>query len=214
MVNAEADQRTEVLCDQQQVFRNIASFFDNARSQVLACLNSSALALTTDMEPVQAPKRAARARGVKLRYITDITMENLEHCKRQMEMVDELRHLDGIKGNFILSDSEFMISPDISEEKPLIDGVYSNVDQMLRQQWYIFEMMWNHAIPAEDRIRELESERSNMQQRVEDDGRNGKVIDRFYVCRQCRSIFIYGEEVDEHKTLTGHKKMEEYPIME
>ncbi|AFU59629.1 hypothetical protein Ngar_c27080 [Candidatus Nitrososphaera gargensis Ga9.2] len=59
MVNQKADQRTELLCDRQQVFRNLASFFDNARSQVLACLNSYTLTFTTDIESLQAPKRAA-----------------------------------------------------------------------------------------------------------------------------------------------------------
>jgi hypothetical protein len=210
MGNPKANCKTKVLCSQQQMYRNLASFFDNARSQVLACLSSYTLTLTTDIESLQAPKRAAKERGVKLRYITDITRENLAYCKKQMEMVDELRHLEGIKGNFILSDSEFMISPDISKEKPLIDGTYSNADQMLKQQWYVFETIWNHAIPAEDRIRELE-ENGDMQQGIGKDRK--KVIDRFYVCAECRSMFIYGEEAEEHRTSTGHKKMDEYPIL-
>ncbi|AFU59630.1 zinc finger C2H2 domain-containing protein [Candidatus Nitrososphaera gargensis Ga9.2] len=111
-----------------------------------------------------------------------------------------------------MSDSEFMVSPDISEEKPPIDGVYSNVDSMIRQQWYVFETIWNHVVPVEERIRELESEISDTQQDA-DTSKKGKAIDRFYVCEHCRLVFILGEEVDEHKMLTGHKKMKEYPIV-
>lgn len=31
-------------------------------------------------------KAGCRARGVKLRYITDVTRENFVYCKRQMKM--------------------------------------------------------------------------------------------------------------------------------
>jgi two-component system, OmpR family, sensor histidine kinase VicK len=35
---------------------------------------------------------------VKLRYLTEITHDNIAACKELMTIVDELRHLDGIKG--------------------------------------------------------------------------------------------------------------------
>jgi hypothetical protein len=214
MKNLKPNQNTSVLYDQRQVFRKLANFFNNARSQVLACLNPYTLILTTDMEALQGPKRAARARGVKLRYITDITKDNLAYCTRQKELVDELRHLEGIKGKFILSDSEFMISPDISKENPLTDAVYCNVDKMLKQQWYVFETIWNHAVLADDRIRELESQKDGTLQSDADIGKKTKVIDRLYVCGECKATFMYNEDADEHGSLTGHRDMREFPLGE
>jgi hypothetical protein len=41
----------------------------------------------------------ARARGTRLRFITEIIQENISYVKEFIESV-ELRHLDGVKGNF------------------------------------------------------------------------------------------------------------------
>jgi hypothetical protein len=46
----------------------------------------------------------AKGRGIKLRYVTEITKQNIPYCKELMEMA-ELRHLDGLKGNFILNET-------------------------------------------------------------------------------------------------------------
>lgn len=128
-------------------------------------------------------------------------------------MVDELRHLEGIKGGFIISDSEFMVSPDISEENLLTEGVYSNIDRMLKQQWYIFETICNHAVTADARIRELELEKDEgVILRNGDKSRWTRGIDRIYACTECGSKFIYSEEVEDHKTSTGHKNMHEFQL--
>ncbi|MGI0048331.1 MAG: hypothetical protein ACREAW_02225, partial [Nitrososphaera sp.] len=42
-------------------------------------------------------------RGVKVRFITEITRANVHHCREIMKIA-ELRHLDGIKGSFIIAD--------------------------------------------------------------------------------------------------------------
>jgi hypothetical protein len=34
--------------------------------------------------------------------------ENIHHCKDLMKMIDELRHLDGVKGNFAVSETEYL----------------------------------------------------------------------------------------------------------
>ena len=41
--------------------------------------------------------------GMTPRYIIEITKENMEYCKELMEIV-ELRHLDKLIGNFVLSE--------------------------------------------------------------------------------------------------------------
>src|SRR5215467_7278497 len=48
-----------------------------------------------------------RARGTRLRFITEITQENVSYVKEFIEIA-ELRHLDGVKGNFGVSDSEYI----------------------------------------------------------------------------------------------------------
>jgi two-component system sensor histidine kinase VicK len=74
-----------------------------------------------------------------------------------MTMVDELRHLEGIIGNFTLSETEYL-SPIILFEKGKVASqiVYSNLAQIVEQQQYFFDTLWNKVVPAKDRINELE----------------------------------------------------------
>lgn len=39
-----------------------------------------------------------RKRGGRIRAFTEITKDNVKHCKELIKIVDELRHLDGVKG--------------------------------------------------------------------------------------------------------------------
>ena len=99
----------------------------------------------------------AKRNDVRLQYLTEITNDNLSSCKEIIKMVDELRHLDGIKGNFMISESEYL-APITSDErrKPAFIIIFSNVKEIVEHQHYVFDAFWNKAIPAEQRITEIE----------------------------------------------------------
>jgi hypothetical protein len=40
---------------------------------------------------------------------TEITKDNIRYCKELMKIVDELYHLEGIKGNFYISETEHIL---------------------------------------------------------------------------------------------------------
>jgi len=97
---------------------------------------------------------------IKLRYIVDITKDNVNYCKELIKFADEVRHLDGIKTNFSVSESEYIASSTLSQElyspEPFQQIIYSNVPDIVEQQKYVFESFWNKAILAEHRVREIE----------------------------------------------------------
>ena len=97
-----------------------------------------------------------RRRGGKIRAFTEITKDNLRNCKELMKLVDELRHLDGVRGGIAVSESEYMATTVLQEAKPLTQVIYSNVKEVVEQGQYIFDTLWNAAIPAEQKIREIE----------------------------------------------------------
>src|SRR5215471_1640376 len=106
---------------------------------------------------IESIKRAfvdARNRGVKLRYLTEITDANISYCKELMSIVDEVRHLDGIKGNFMISEIEYL-APATSHEKSGLAAliIYSSVREIVEHQQYVFETLWNKSMSAEKRIR-------------------------------------------------------------
>ena len=45
----------------------------------------------------------------KLRYITEIKSDNIQYCKELMEM-GHVRHLDGIRADFVVTDTEYTSS--------------------------------------------------------------------------------------------------------
>ena len=57
----------------------------------------------------------------------------------------------------MISESEYL-APVILEEEGKIASqpIYSNVDEIVKQQQYMFETLWSKAIPSEKRIREIE----------------------------------------------------------
>jgi two-component system, OmpR family, sensor histidine kinase VicK len=94
-------------------------------------------------------------RGVRQRSITEITGENVIACKKLMEF-QELRHLDGLKGYLAIADGRILSTHAFRREHGLPHAVESNVRIFVEQQQYFFETLWNKAISAEQRIREIE----------------------------------------------------------
>jgi two-component system sensor histidine kinase VicK len=45
----------------------------------------------------------------KLRYITEIKNDNIQYCKELMK-IGQVRHLDGIRINFVVTDTEYTSS--------------------------------------------------------------------------------------------------------
>jgi two-component system, OmpR family, sensor histidine kinase VicK len=99
-------------------------------------------------------KRVLEA-GSKIRYITEIKKINIKYCKEMMK-VGQVRHLDGIRTNFVVTDTEYTSSAIMQQVDAHPEIVYSNVRSIVEQQQYLFENLWNKAIPAERRINEIE----------------------------------------------------------
>ena len=64
----------------------------------------------------------AKDRGVKFRYITEVTKKNIDYCKEMIKYFDaEIRHLEGVKGNFEICDDEqgYVTAANLQEAKPI-----------------------------------------------------------------------------------------------
>jgi hypothetical protein len=61
-----------------------------------------------DIEEYRNGYADIRKRGGKIRAFTEITKDNIHHCEKLMKLVDELRHLDGVKGGIAVSETEYM----------------------------------------------------------------------------------------------------------
>lgn len=148
---------TKVLYGVETVVNTIIEFLNRTNDVVYACVDQTRPVLTLDTLDLKNAFLHAKRRGVKLHYVTEITKDNISYCKQLMDMVDELRHLDGIKGNFYVSESGYL-APATAHEvgKSASQVIYSNVTEIIEHQRYVFDSFWNKAIQAGDRIREIE----------------------------------------------------------
>ena len=126
-------------------------------NRVDACVDYTRPSLAIDFLALKNAFINAKKRGVKLRYVTEITRDNISYCKLLTTIVDELRHLDGIKGNFYISDTAYIAPATLHEKgKPASQIIFSNVKELVEHQHYVFDSFWSRAIPAEQKIREIE----------------------------------------------------------
>jgi hypothetical protein len=205
--------------NQEQMYDRIVKLLENSKFEVFAFLSEYTLTLTTDEQIFQTPKKEARKRGVKLRYVTEITKDNLSDCKKQLDMVDELRHLGRISGNFLMNESEFMASQEISARHPITEGFYTDIKKLVKLQGYVFETLWENAIPAHERIKQIEATESynrdnSVYEVSQTEEEKKQVIDRFYVCPKCRSTSIFAPEAEQHSHATGHGMAKEFPFFD
>jgi hypothetical protein len=112
-----------------------------------------------DVESIKEARIKAKNRGVKFRYVTQVTTKNISYCKNMIKYFGaEIRHLDDVKGNFEISDDgkEYVATANLQEAKPLKQLIYSNVKEIGEQQQYIFDTLWNKTISLDEKIKEIE----------------------------------------------------------
>lgn len=105
--------------------------------------------------------------------ITEITTENIKNCKEIIDKLKaEVKHLEGIKGNFAISDDNIYIATSsLEENKQIPDLIYSNVKGVVEQNRYLFETLWKKSISAEQRITGIEQGLLPVETRVLDNSR-------------------------------------------
>jgi two-component system, OmpR family, sensor histidine kinase VicK len=157
-------ERTEVVHGIDNVINIVLQFLSQTNNKIDACVDYTRPSLSIDFLALKNAFLNAKKRGVKLRYVTEITKDNISYCKQLLTtMVYELRHLDGMKGNFYISESAYLAPATFHEKgKPASQIIYSNVKEIVEHQSYVFDSFWNRAVPAERRIKEIEEGTSSL----------------------------------------------------
>jgi two-component system, OmpR family, sensor histidine kinase VicK len=143
----------------QSTTNAILRLLSKSKSGVDICSNYTVLSLAIADEVFQKALSEAKRRGVKLRCVIEITKENIAYCKELMGRV-ELRHLDGLKGSFILNEREYLSisTATLLEGKTIPQIVHTNIEQIVEQQQHIFDTFWNKTISAQEKIGEIGKE--------------------------------------------------------
>jgi two-component system sensor histidine kinase VicK len=153
---SEAEEKTIVLRGEERTTTALLEFAANTKTRIDVCADWLAPSVSVGVPELKNAMIDMVTRGVKYRYITEITKDNLVYCKELAKYI-ELRHLDGIRGNFAVNESQYIATAIVEEEaKPVPEIIYSSVRSVVEQQQYLFLTLWDKAVPAEHRIREIE----------------------------------------------------------
>jgi len=176
--------------------------FDRAQVGCDVCANWAAASFILGRDPLRNAFVSLKKRGLRLRYITEITNSNIPYCKELANMV-ELRHFDGLKGNFgIIDGKEYLATANVQEGKSPPYLVYSNVSEVIMQQQYVFDALWYKAIPSDLRIKQVESKALDLV----------NVVRMLYLCRDCMTPFLSMADLNEHKNNSAHTWILEIPL--
>jgi signal transduction histidine kinase len=137
-----------------QVINALLDIFYDAEHRIDICGNSKFLSLIFSFESIRKAMLASKNKYTRQRYIVEITKENIKYCKELIKLVDDVHHSDQIEANFGLNEMEYLGSITLHEEE--LQATYSNVKEVIEQQHYIFDDLWNKSIRADKKIREIE----------------------------------------------------------
>jgi signal transduction histidine kinase len=148
-------EKTEILYGQENIIRHFLNDLSNVHERFDSCTDFTGPSLFVN-SPIWPDYTGLSRRGIRLRFITEITKENLEYCEKLLK-VCELRHLEKVKGNFgIIDGKSYGAGSSAGEGQAPTQLIRSNIKAFVEQQQYFFETLWGKALPAERRIDQIQ----------------------------------------------------------
>jgi signal transduction histidine kinase len=131
-------------------------FLSNVKEKIDLLVDGNGPSLILKFDLYKQGYIKARKRGVKIRCVTEVTKANIHHCKEFRKIVDDLRHLEGLKGSIVVSESEFIGTTAWREKHLTSPVIYSNEKEFVEQHQNIFDIIWKKSKPYNHRIMEIE----------------------------------------------------------
>jgi two-component system, OmpR family, sensor histidine kinase VicK len=148
---------TQIVHGSDKVIDRLVQFMHKAH-RINICVDNTRPLLAIEFKQIRDAFIDAKRRGVAVRYITEITKNNVSYCEELTSIVDELRHLDGIKGNFYVAEDEYVAPSTVHEKGEFSEWmIYSDVREIVEHQQYIFDRFWNTSTSAERKILEIQN---------------------------------------------------------
>jgi hypothetical protein len=138
-----------------EIISNIKETFD-------CCIDLNEVALITENEKLWDAIKSLKNKGIRVRFVTGVNEGNISPC-RQLMKCGEVFHNDKVKGNFQIADginylcyiieNESQIARKHKQEQQLF---HTKTKSFVDIQQYLFVNLCNNAIPAREKIKEIE----------------------------------------------------------
>jgi len=146
---------TEVLYGNENIIKKTLETFSWIRRSLEGCVDHTEVRMHVTTEPIWNGLNQLKEKGVKLRVVTEITDDNISYAKKMMQIA-EVRHLKGVRSSFGIADGIQYLDHAISDKDQLSHAIISDVKAIVEAKQYLFETLWNIAIPAEQATIEIE----------------------------------------------------------
>lgn len=128
---------TEVAYREQNALDIISQFFINT-GKIDSCGNYNAAHILLKAHQRLSSELKEKVKHNKLRFLTDINLDNIVYCKEIMKFALEVRHLPGVKANISVTNTEYFSLVTSNEAKLQSPNnshvIYSNVKEIVEQQ--------------------------------------------------------------------------------
>jgi two-component system, OmpR family, sensor histidine kinase VicK len=149
------EEKTEII-GQENTLKAILKVFSNVKEKLDVYADSDAVYAIFDMDAIKNAYYKLQRRNIKVRLIVEITKNNMSYCKGLMKF-SEVRHLDGVKGSFAISETEYIDTTVIIKDAKLqLRLTHSNNKSEINHHQYLFDILWNKSLSAEQKIKEIE----------------------------------------------------------
>jgi two-component system, OmpR family, sensor histidine kinase VicK len=156
IANSNNNNRIKIITGQENITNFMLQCYQRAKRKLDTCLDFVGPSVVSTDNRIMKGALEMIERGIKIRFITDMTKENLDYCKKLIN-VSEIRHIEGVKGNFgIMDEQEYVIHLIHQESQAPSQIIYSDDKTSAEAQQFLFNTLWNQAVTAQLRIRELE----------------------------------------------------------
>gem|GEM_PF-1156745 len=151
----EAEYVTEIIYGTEAVIETVLHAISLTEESLDIFMDITNISLTTSKERLMDAYVKLKDKGVKIRIITEFTINSLPYLKKMMSF-SEVRHIDGITGSFVVSERDYISNDDSPTDKITQRAIHSTMKIFVRQHQYLFDTIWKNAIPAEQRIQKIE----------------------------------------------------------
>ncbi len=134
----EEEEKIELLNSPEDVIKLVLRLSPKVRNSLDGCFDYTGPSFQVETKPVWKEIIKLYKRGVRLRFITEVTSKNIHYCKEMMMYV-EVRHLEAVKGNFGIQDGHHYLGHIIQKEgEPPRQLFHVSIKGFVKQQQYQF----------------------------------------------------------------------------
>ena len=153
MNNNYPSRNVDVLYGIDNITYAIEKFIDEAKTTYDVCADSTIPSFIVKKGIIRKFHDFKNNRNGQIRYITDITGQNIGYCKQIMEAA-QLRHLEGPKGVFRVNETECHYNVVLDEPRQMAIMIRSNMNEIVSQYQKVFDILWEKATPVRENKRD------------------------------------------------------------